>query len=93
MDFACGTGLVGEALVEDGYEEITGIDISQRMLDQAKSKGVYSNLEKIELCQEDHIGTIPFYLRNKFDFVTAAGLINNNHLDEKIFEQMMLCLK
>ena len=50
MDFACGTGLVGEALVEDGYEEITGIDISQRMLDQAKSKGVYSNLEKIELC-------------------------------------------
>ena len=25
--------------------------------------------------------------------MTAAGLINNNHLDEKIFEQMMLCLK
>ena len=47
----------------------------------------------MELCQDDHIGTIPNHLRNKFDFLTASGLINNNHLDEKIFEQMLLCTK
>lgn len=28
IDFACGTGLVGEALNKDGFKNITGIDIS-----------------------------------------------------------------
>jgi predicted TPR repeat methyltransferase len=93
IDFACGSGLVGQALAEDGFTHITGVDISQKMLNLAESKEVYSNLEKLELCQDDHIGTIPNHLRDKFDFLTAGGLINNNHLDEKIFEQMLLCTK
>ena len=37
--------------------------------------------------------TLPQDHRNNCDFVTAAGLINNNYLDFRIFEQMMLCLK
>ena len=63
------------------------------MLDIAKGKEAYSSLEKLKLCQDDHIGTIPMTLRNKFDFVTAAGLINNNYMNEKIFEQMLVCCK
>lgn len=93
IDFACGSGLVGEALSKEGYKNITGIDISQKMLDQAAEKKVYSNLHKFELCQNDHIGSFPMSLRNKFDFVTAAGLINNNYMDEKLFEQMLLSLR
>lgn len=93
IDFGCGSGLVGEALRQDGFKNITGIDISQKMLDLAKSKSIYSNLEKFELCQDDHIGTFSMHLRNKFDFMTAAGLINNNYMDEKLFEQMLLSTK
>jgi len=63
------------------------------MLVQAEEKGVYSDLHKVELGQEDFYGTFPPLLRNKFSIVTCAGLINNNHMDEKIFEQMLLSLK
>ena len=63
------------------------------MLDLAESKGVYSQLKKLQLCQDDYVSTIPYEMRNNFDFVTAAGFINSNFLDEKIFEQMLICLK
>lgn len=34
-DFACGTGLVGQNLKEAGFQNITGIDISPKMLEKA----------------------------------------------------------
>lgn len=63
------------------------------MLEIASAKGVYTNLEQLELGQEDFYGTFPALMKNKFDFVTCAGFINNNHMDQKIFEQMLLSLK
>jgi hypothetical protein len=32
-------------------------------------------------------------MRSKFDFVTAAGMINNNFMDIKFFEQMLIACK
>ena len=63
------------------------------MLNMAKDKAVYDNLERFTLCTEDFYDSFPYHLRNKFEFVTAAGLLKSNHLDDKIFEQMLLALK
>mgnify|MGYP001214483749 CR=1 FL=1 len=94
LDFGCGTGLVGKYLKEDGgFENITGVDVSSKMLEQANLKGAYNKLVHLKLNQEDHVNTVPIDLRSKFDFVTAAGLINNNFMDLKLFEQMLVCLK
>ena len=93
MDFGCGTGLVGGHLKENGFVNIFGIDISQKMLDIAQEKGSYQKLIHLRLNQDQHVETIPAEYRNECEFVTAAGLINNNYLDHKIFEQMLLCLK
>jgi predicted TPR repeat methyltransferase len=49
IDFACGTGLVGVALRELGFEIIDGMDISEGMLEQARNKQVYRNLEPGDL--------------------------------------------
>lgn len=43
LDMGCGTGLVGAAL-SGSIERIDGIDISPRMLDQARKKQVYDRL-------------------------------------------------
>jgi len=43
IDVGCGTGLVGSELAKKGYNNYDGIDISQDMLDIAKTRG-YSNL-------------------------------------------------
>lgn len=93
VDFACGTGLVGEALKEQGFKNIYGLDISEKMLEIAEDKNIYKSLDQVELGQEDFIETFPIPYKNKFDFVTCAGFINNNQIDEKIFEQMLLTLK
>jgi SAM-dependent methyltransferase len=44
IDYGCGTGLVGEALREQGFACVDGIDVSTGMLDRARSKGGYRNL-------------------------------------------------
>ena len=33
IDFACGTGLVGKHLNDEGFTNVTGIDVSSKMLD------------------------------------------------------------
>ena len=82
---------MGHYLKEAGFGHVTGVDVSSKMLEQAKDR--YESVEKIKLCQDDYVGTIPHYLRNTYDFVTAAGLVNNNFQDEKLFEQMLICCK
>lgn len=42
IDFACGTGLVGEWLQREGFQHIVGIDASKEMLDSCKKKEIYS---------------------------------------------------
>ena len=36
IDYGCGTGLVGQALNQQGFTTVDGIDISQGMLDEAR---------------------------------------------------------
>lgn len=48
LDLGCGTGLMGAALARAG-REIDGVDLSPRMLDHARAKGVYRELHAAEL--------------------------------------------
>ena len=90
LDMGCGTGLVGKFLAEKGFKNIHGIDISKKMLEKADIKGAYKKLEEVALGDPENF---PNHLKNKFDIVTIAGLINNNHLDFGIFEEITLALK
>ena len=49
LDLGCGTGLVGLAVSDLVDGPITGIDISARMLDQARVKGVYARLVEADI--------------------------------------------
>jgi predicted TPR repeat methyltransferase len=49
LDLGCGTGLVGLALADLKLGPITGIDISARMLEQARIKSVYTTLIEADL--------------------------------------------
>lgn len=48
LDFACGTGLSGQALNHQGFTRIDGIDLSPNMLAQARKKAVYRSLNVCE---------------------------------------------
>lgn len=90
IDFACGTGLVGKYLHEHGFRNIVGVDVSPNMLEEASNKCVYSELHEHTLGNPEEM---PVQWKNHFDFVTCAGLINNNHMDYLLFEEMLLSIK
>ena len=68
LDLGCGTGLSGEVL-RDSSEHLTGIDISSKMLDQARNKDVYDTLIEIEL--------LTFLQQNKqqYDLIVALDVL------------------
>lgn len=49
LDLGCGTGLVGLAISDLALGPITGVDVSARMLDQARVKQVYATLIEADL--------------------------------------------
>lgn len=49
LDAGCGTGLVGRALHEAGFEAINGIDVSSRSLQTAEVTGAYRELQEIDM--------------------------------------------
>lgn len=55
LEAGCGTGLSGEAHHAAGYKNLHGFDISQEMLDIARSKGIYRSLS-----QGDLLSPLPF---------------------------------
>ncbi|MFT7106690.1 MAG: putative TPR repeat methyltransferase [Yoonia sp.] len=41
LDFGCGTGIGGAALIRAGFQTIDGTDITKEMLTKAESRGIY----------------------------------------------------
>lgn len=69
LDLGCGTGLAGLA-IRDLAAWLEGIDLSQRMLEQAAAKGIYDALRKENL--ESPLPDEP----RRFDLIIAADVLN-----------------
>ena len=84
LDVACGTGDFAIALSQAGVEKVTGVDISQGMLDvgNAKVKALGLNIEMhVDDCE--HLGIED----NTFDAVSVAfGVRNFEHLQQGLNE-------
>jgi predicted TPR repeat methyltransferase len=71
LDAGCGTGLVGDALVQSGYTQIVGIDISPEMLVLAKKTECYQQLKQHDLME------IPYpFTDNSFIAITCVGVFS-----------------
>lgn len=68
LDLGCGTGLMGRVLRER-VDEVWGVDLSERMLEQAREGGGYERLE--------HGGLVEFldHASSSFDLFTAADVL------------------
>ena len=82
VDIGCGTGLVGKFLQNKGYLYYDGLDISEEMLEIAKSRG-YRHLSVGSLQNK-----LP-YENDAYDAVFCVGVfthghVNSNGLDELI---------
>jgi predicted TPR repeat methyltransferase len=62
LDLGCGTGLIALALSDLPLGPFTGIDVSPRMLEHARAKGLYSSLREARLPAALHDGTAAWSL-------------------------------
>jgi len=63
------------------------------MLSIAEEKGQYTDLMNYKLGGKDFMESFPNQFKNKFDFVVAGSLIETNHFDENLFQQMLFSVK
>ena len=87
IDFGCGTGLVGEALREQGLVNVDGADISNGMLEQARTKQVYRKL----LCA-DLTARIPLE-DNCYGAGLCVGSLGAGHLGAQHVPEMLRPIK
>ena len=81
VEAGCGTGLVGERLAARGFNDLTGCDISARMLELAQAKAVYGG----GLFRTD-IGEMPFSDAG-FDALVCIAVLTYAASIERVFAE------
>ena len=87
MDYGCGTGLVGEALAQQGFATVDGIDVSEGMLEQARQKQVYRNLFCADLTARIPLDDAIY------DAATCIGSMGAGHVGAQHVPELMRPLK
>ena len=83
MDAGVGTGILGETLVLMGYNNIIGIDISEGMMEIARTKGVHLNLHKMTLGQNLD------FADNTFTDSIAMGVFTLGHAPPESLDELI----
>lgn len=84
LDAGCGTGLVGECFAKSklaGRCTIDGNDLSKSMLEVARAKGVYQDLEVANL--NEPLG----HPDGSYHVITCTGTLTKGHVGAKVFRE------
>lgn len=83
LDAGAGTGLCGESLAVLGYRNLTAIDLSREMLDQASKSGAYRQVAQMKL------GEALDLERQHFDGVVSTGVFTEGHAPPSSFDELI----
>jgi len=87
LDAGAGTGLVGLALGEHGFQNLTAMDLSKGMLKEARNKNVYKSFDQMTL--GEHLD----YETNSFDAVITVGVMTLGHAGPESFDELIRITK
>ena len=87
LDAGCGGGVQTEPLALLGYNNITGIDLSEGMLAIAKQKNLYKELRQMTL--GEHLD----FADSTFSAVISAGTITPGHAPPETFDELIRVTK
>ena len=83
LDAGAGTGLFGGILRVLGYEDLIGMDISERMLGKAHKKGTYKALHRMALGEPLGFGS------DSFSAATSVGVFTTNHAPPRALDELV----
>lgn len=84
LDYGCGTGMSGAALLAAGFTVVDGADPAQQMLAVAAAKGIYRSLVHLDL-----EAAAPPFAAGSYAAVTAIGLIGPGAAPLALFDQLV----
>lgn len=84
LDAGCGGGLQAEPLAALGFDNITGLDLSDGMLAVAKQKGIYSALVKTPLG-----AGLPEFADDRFGACISVGTFTPGHAPASAFDDLV----
>ena len=82
LDTGCGTGLSGLAFREQGFTNLYGNDLSQEMIDIARTRDIYQDISLVDLnnALDFEAGT--------YDVIAAVGVISVGHAPATAIAEM-----
>jgi len=83
LDVGAGTGLLGAALVENGFTHVDGLDLSPAMLAEAARKSIYGTLTEARLGDSLPFGT------GTYDAVVASGVLTTGHATASCLDELV----
>lgn len=83
LDAGVGTGILGETLRVLGYPKVTGIDLSEGMLELARRKGAYSELRRMTLGEPLDLAS------DAFDAVVSVGVFTEGHAPPESLDELV----
>jgi len=83
LDAGAGTGLFGRILRVLGYEDLVGIDISERMLEKAGEKDTYRGLHRMVL------GEPLGFEDDSFSAAVSVGVFTTNHAPPEGLDELV----
>lgn len=87
LDLGCGFGWHCRYAVENGAKSVIGVDISQKMLSEAKNKTIYKNIEYICMPMEDMD-----FPEASFEVVISSLALHYIKSFDNILERVYKCL-
>jgi predicted TPR repeat methyltransferase len=87
LDAGVGTGAIGAVLGLLGFQNLTGIDMSEGMLAKARARGCYQDLRKGTL------GEPLDFASNQFDGIVSTGTFTKGHAPASALVELVRVLK
>jgi predicted TPR repeat methyltransferase len=83
LDYGCGTGLSGQALAQEGFTAVDGIDVTPEMLEIARARGLYRTTI---LANPD---APPPVTTGSYPMIVAVGVIGIGAAPLSLFDDLM----
>ena len=87
LDAGAGTGLLGQCLHQEGYQDLVAIDLSEGMLEKARKKAVYGELHKMVL------GERLDFKDDSFEAVFCVGVFTFGHAPASSLDELVRVTK
>lgn len=84
LDVGCGTGLSGKALVDCGFTNLDGCDLSPGMLERAKHLNIYARLFEADLAKPPLDAA-----DSSYDVVTVVGAFSFGHIPVDAMDDLL----